>query len=191
MVVLVLIGVLSALIIPEMKGTYGDALLRSSARDLVNVCHIAYSRAVSLNQVQVIRFQSANGRYEIQRQSQNRSRPELVPLKDVSGSHGELDNRISLEVHKTAETEPQDGGMESGPGGGTENASSSSNPTADQDTEHAQDVVGFYPDGTADRAELWLRDRAGFGLRLRIDPITARVEILELTKEQATTGARE
>jgi len=43
--------------------------------------------------------------------------------------------------------------------------------------------VNFYPDGTADSVEVVLRDEAGFGLRLRIDPITARVEILELDSE--------
>ena len=50
MTVLVLIAILSAMIIPEMKGTYGDALLRSSGRDLMNVIELASSRAVSLNQ---------------------------------------------------------------------------------------------------------------------------------------------
>src|SRR5262245_4257470 len=37
MVVVALIGILSAMIIPEMRGTYEDALLRSSSRQLVNV----------------------------------------------------------------------------------------------------------------------------------------------------------
>src|SRR6516162_8771785 len=36
MVVIVLIGILSAMILPNMKGTYGDALLRSTSRELVN-----------------------------------------------------------------------------------------------------------------------------------------------------------
>src|SRR5690242_12073923 len=44
MVVLVLIGILTALILPEMRGTYEDALLRSTSRQLVNAFNLAYSR---------------------------------------------------------------------------------------------------------------------------------------------------
>src|SRR5438552_14946942 len=51
MVVLVLIGILTAVMIPEMRGSYEDAMLRSTSRELINVCHLAYSQAVSLNQV--------------------------------------------------------------------------------------------------------------------------------------------
>jgi hypothetical protein len=44
-------------------------------------------------------------------------------------------------------------------------------------------VIGFYPDGTADPAEIQLRDRQGFGLLLKISPVTARVRVLELPRE--------
>src|SRR5438876_3050066 len=37
MVVIVLLGILAAMIIPEMKGTYQDAMLRSASRELVSV----------------------------------------------------------------------------------------------------------------------------------------------------------
>ena len=43
MVVIVLVGIMAAAIIPEMKGTYEDALLRSATRELVGVCSIAAS----------------------------------------------------------------------------------------------------------------------------------------------------
>ena len=42
---------MTAVLIPEMRGSYEDALLRSTGRELINVCHLTYSRAVSLNQV--------------------------------------------------------------------------------------------------------------------------------------------
>ena len=47
MVVLVLIGIMTAMILPEMKGTYEEALLSSTGRQLANVLGIAYSRAVT------------------------------------------------------------------------------------------------------------------------------------------------
>jgi type II secretion system protein H len=175
MVVLVLIGILSAMIIPEMKGTYGDALLRGSARDLVNVFSIAYSRAVSLNEVHVVRLEPTSGRYEIQRQIRSqRTRTELVPLKDVAGSSGDVDRRIKIEVRKPNEPAADEGEAE---------ANSSPNKEPQDQAGSGWDVVNFYPDGTADSVEVVLRDEAGFGLRLRIDPITARVEILELDSE--------
>ena len=48
MVVLVLIGVMTAMILPEMRGTYEAALLHSTGRELANVLGIAYSRAVTV-----------------------------------------------------------------------------------------------------------------------------------------------
>src|SRR5206468_1215469 len=67
MVVLILIGIMTAVILPEMKGTYGDAVLRSTARDFVNVCSIASSRAISLNQLHRLRLDTKNGQYFIER----------------------------------------------------------------------------------------------------------------------------
>ena len=41
-------------------------------------------------------------------------------------------------------------------------------------------TIELYSDGTADQAEILLQDREGFRLGLRINPITARVQIIEL-----------
>lgn len=173
MVVMVLIGILSAAIIPEMKGTYGDALLRSSARELVNVFSVANSRAISLNQLHVVRINGTTGRYAIERQIQTQgSHGEFVPLKDVSDSSGELDHRITVEVRKSNELDSDNPEGEQGP--------MESNQAQNQVPPGA---VAFYPDGTAEAAEVLLHDRAGFGLRLRINPITARIQILDLARE--------
>lgn len=45
-----------------------------------------------------------------------------------------------------------------------------------------QSIV-FYPDGTADAREIQLEDRDGFRLVLRINPTTARVQIMELERK--------
>jgi type II secretion system protein H len=178
MVVMVLIGILSAMIIPEMKGTYGDALLRGSARELVNVFSIAYSRAVSLNQAHVVRIERTSGRYEIERQVRAQGKQtELLPLKDVSGSSGDLDSRITIEVHRLSEADSDNTDREA-----------SALPGNESQGEARPDAVTFYPDGTADAAEIVLRDNAGFGLRLKIDPITARVEILDIDLKTTDEG---
>ena len=49
--------------------------------------------------------------------------------------------------------------------------------------QNSDDSIAFYPDGTADAEEIILRDREGFRLVLRINPITARIRIVELARE--------
>src|SRR6185369_16528602 len=157
MVVLLLIGILSAMIIPEMKGTFGDALLRSSGRELLNAFELAYSQAVSRNEVHLVRLEETTGHYVIERRLRGQGKQtEFAPLKDVSGSSGKLDKRISVQVHK--QNEPALENADTGVG--------SARPD-ELDGQVRADAVAFYPDGTADAAEVVLRDNAGFGLRLK------------------------
>jgi len=171
MVVVVLIGILSAMIIPEMKGTYEDALLRSTSRSLVDAFGIASSRAVSLNQLYRVRLNPSDGRYVIEsRVRETQQGDEFAPVKDISEAEGRLDPRISIQVRKPEEAPTGSAGE---PARGEANAS-----------EHSSlNAISFYPDGTADAVELVLRDRQGFRIALRINPITGRVKIFELERE--------
>lgn len=164
MVVIVIISIIAAMIIPQMKGTFDDALLRSTGRDLVNVFNLASSRAVSLNQSYRVRFDTPNGRYAVERQIQNGAQEDYVPLKDVSGAEGRLDSRIAVEINSPGENS-------------SENDAASS--PAEQNEQNSPDTVSFFPDGTADAAEIRLRDRNGFQLLLKLNPVTARVHITE------------
>jgi type II secretion system protein H len=164
MVVLVLIAILTAMIIPEMKGTFEDALLRSTGRELVNVIELASSRAISLNQTLRLQLDSASGRYEIDRRSREVTTEDFVPLKDVAGSKGQLDKRISVQIFESSGDSADAAGMEM----------PAANPEAG---------LVFYPDGTADGATVLLKDRAGFRLELRVSAITSRVTILEPTRK--------
>jgi hypothetical protein len=47
----------------------------------------------------------------------------------------------------------------------------------------ADQVIAFYPDGTADGREILLQDREGFRRVLRLNPITASVQIVELERK--------
>jgi prepilin-type N-terminal cleavage/methylation domain-containing protein len=49
--------------------------------------------------------------------------------------------------------------------------------------EGLRDAIAFYPDGTADEREIELRDPEGFGLALRINPVTSRVQLIELERQ--------
>jgi type II secretion system protein H len=154
MVVLLLIAVLSAMIIPAMHGTYEDALLRSTARRLVDVCNLANSRAVTLNQVFCVRLNTKEGKYLVEPQ-----RKPATTAKQLAPFEGVFDQRVSVELRR--------------PEANAEGAGSERDPAQ----------ITFYPDGTADARELLLRDRQGFQLALRINPITARVQILESPRE--------
>ena len=168
MVVIVLIGIMAALIVPEMKGTYEDALLRSTSRRLVDAFHLAYSRAVSLNQLHRVRFDRINGRYLIERAGNGSA---FIPAGDIPDGEGALDSRISVEFRK------QDEALSSVAGQGMSAASE------DPEVRNKDEGIAFYADGTADAGEVLLRDRDGFRLALRINPVTAQVQIVELERQ--------
>ena len=162
MAVIVIIGIMTALIIPEMRGTFEDALLRSTSRELVGVFELASSRAISLNQLHRVRLDTATGRYVVERRVREGAQEEFVPLQDVSGCEGELDKRISIEIRRPGE----------------EASDVSGEPTLQEQT--PTDTISFYPDGTADAAVILLKDRAGFQFALKLNPITARVHVFEM-----------
>jgi len=173
MVVIALIGILSAMLMPVMRGTYDDALLRSTGRKLVDACSLAYSRAVSLNQVQRVRFDPQHERVIIESRTNSvASDSEFTPVNELGGGEGKLDHRVTVILRAASDdsSSPNDG----------QEVTDSEPDAGYPDGEHA---VRFYPDGTADRKVFVLRDREGFGLALRINPITARVHIVELPRE--------
>jgi type II secretion system protein H len=173
MVVIALIGIMTAMIIPEMKGTYEDALLRSTSRELVSVFGVACSRAVGVNQVLQVRLDRKTGHYAIARRVRDGgSGSRFVPARDVPGGEGKLDTRISIEIRRPGEDQADGTGAEALP-------AAESNLQAQE----PDDAITFYPDGTADAREIVLRDRDGFRLALRVNPVTARVHIVELARE--------
>jgi|SRR3954466_6274890 type II secretion system protein H len=162
MVVIILIGIMTALIIPEMRGAYEDALLRSTGRKFVDVFNQANSHAITVNQLHRVRVDAKNGRYVIERTVREGERGSgFVPAQEIAGSEGEVHKHISVEIHKSEQE------LESSSTGAATSA----------------DAISFYADGTADSGEVLLKDRDGFRLVLRINPTTARVRIIELSRQ--------
>jgi type II secretion system protein H len=180
MVVFVLIGILTAMILPDMRSTYEDALLRSTGRTLVELCEFAHSRAITLNQLHRIRLDLTKARGFVESAAPD-SGARFVPVEDMPGGDAALDRRISVAVRKgiaapdASASETPDG---EAPAGEMALSSAEFGPGPEE-----PNTVVFYPDGTADAAELLLRDREGFQLALRINPVTARVQIIELGRE--------
>jgi type II secretion system protein H len=166
MVVIAIIGIMTAMMIPEMKGTFQDAILRSTSRELINVFDLAYVRAVSLNQLRRVRLDEKTGRYLVEKRVTENGLESFIPADDVPGSKGELDSRIAVEFHPPGEISP---------------VANSETPASENNAGGV--VIAFYPDGTADGGDFTLRDREGFRLMLHINPVTARVHVVEMERE--------
>jgi type II secretion system protein H len=171
MVVIALIGILSAMILPEMRGSYDDALLRSTGRQLVSACSLASSRAVSFNQVHRLRLVLQENRFLLERRTAA-SGKKFVEVKDLAGSEGELDNRVSVELRQDFE-DPDS----------TRDGQDTTDSTEEPQVQLAPGTISFYPDGTCDRVAIVLKVREGFRLALRLNPVTGRVHLIELPRE--------
>jgi type II secretion system protein H len=170
MVVIAIIGIMTAMILPEMRGSYEDALLRSTSRKLVNVLSVAYSRAVTAHQAHRVRLDRITHRYSIERGvPQPRGQSSFAPVRDLPGGEGDMDARISIELRQ-AGNEVAD----------APNQNSLLTARDEMSRQDRDETITFYPDGTADACEIRLEDRQGFRLALRINPTTARVQIVEL-----------
>lgn len=207
MVVIGLLAILSAMIVPEMRGSHRDALLRSSSRQLVNACALASSRAVSFGQTHRVRIDPATGRFQIERQTPS-SRPQPEPaftaVRDIPHAAGRLDARIAvrlrqpdLEPGAPPEGDPFDpfppDRIERGAADPADRPAAVADGDPFADPRSGDDPfrdaaagpspgVAFHPDGTADRVEIRLRDPDGFGLALRVNPVTARIRIIPLER---------
>ncbi|HTA29795.1 MAG TPA: GspH/FimT family pseudopilin [Candidatus Cybelea sp.] len=165
LVVVAIISIMSMAVVAEMHGTFQDALLRSTGRELANAFNLASSRAISVNRPHRIRLDRLARRYVLERSTRGGSEFHLA--QDIPGGTGPLDSRIKIQVLEPGVTGPDDAGQQ--PSEASEN-------TAAFPTTQTEQVT-FYPDGTADSRQIVLTDRDGFRLALRINPITSRVQI--------------
>lgn len=171
MIVIVMMAILSALIVPEMKGTLEGELLHSTSRKLMQATGIAYRQSVTSNQPHRLRVDTSRGRFQIERRATSDESPTgFVPLEGVTGAKGKLDRRIQIEIAEvTEESDEEVVEMESA--------------DAPEERGKVSDAILFKPDGTAEKREIRLRDRQGFGVALRLNPITSRVKLVKLERK--------
>jgi len=170
MVVIVLIGIMTAVILPGMKGTLEAELLNSTSRQLVSALRNASNQSITLNVPHRVRFDSSRSKFMIERRAPiAESETGYLPAK-ISGSSGEMDPRIRIEIHEQELERDENEEYEA----------------AEDETEEQVDLdhIQFNTDGTAQRREIRLRDRMGFGVALQINPITSRIKVVNLEREQ-------
>jgi type II secretion system protein H len=158
MVVLTIIAVVTGVMVLEMGGTYEDALLRTNARKLIDVCNSASNRAIAVGRPQVLRVDTKSGRFVVRPKAQE------LGEHDETITEGELDTRIGLTIREPQRDEEE-------------------LDETDRPVSNPSDAITFYPDGSADGREFLLRDRAGVELLLRMNPTTSRVRVIEMASQ--------
>lgn len=166
MIVVVIIGILSSVMVLEMRGTFEDSILRANARKIIDVCDAASNRAIALNQAQILRIEPGSGKYVVRAKSSSGGSGGESSADTEQLTSGELDTRVVLEMREPDSDETSDTNAE---------------PANNDDPASKSDVyaVSFYPDGTADAREFFFRDRAGVEIFLRLNPSTSRLRALE------------
>jgi len=153
MVVLILIGIFSGLMFAEMRGTYEDSLLRSTARKIISAANLAASQAVTLNRAHFLFLERDSSRLRIRMEQESASEEQET-----------LDSRIKVEVRPLKEPSDEE---------------SDDVLATEGQKQRDMEEIEFFPDGTADAREITLRDRMGVELVLRINPVTGRIRIRE------------
>jgi len=153
MVVITLIAVLTAVILPEMRGTLEETALRSAARELVSACQTANARAVATGRPQQLVLDATAHRFRIETARGGPGEAQR-PRSASEPESGKLDPRIAVEVRL------QEPPLPGAPAG-----------------------IEFQADGTVTAADIILRDRTGFGLVLRLNPVTARPTLKDLARK--------
>jgi len=172
MVVILIISVLSGVIVAEMHGTIQDAVLRATSRDLAAAFSAVSSRSVAVNRPLRLQLDSVKHRYFTERSTRGGS--DFFPVRDVPGGEGRLDPRITVKVLPPGTPLPDQSDEEP--------AADAGNQDELLPPERASSVT-FFPDGTAEARAIELTDRDGYQMGLRINPVTARVQILAMGRK--------
>lgn len=175
-IVVVLIAIMTALIAPEMRGTFEGEVLRATSRKLIQCVNLAHSRTISGNVQHRLVIDPIEQVCRIERLARNADEGVgFLPMRDDAAVTGELDSRVRIEVRETPR-------QPAGADGQVAPAAPRSGRAAGSETRR---TIAFHPDGTADGVDILLRDGSGFGLMLRVNPVTAGVKVTELAREGA------
>jgi hypothetical protein len=161
------------MVVPEFAGSHRSEVLRAAARELVDVVGLAHSDAVATGRTHELRIDPASGGWVLEPASEGLRWEPGGPLpSDSSGRspeavvhRGRLDPSLRVELGEPALSRGERRG-----------------PSPQLGAAHG--ALVFRPDGTSETTEVVVGDREGGALVLRIDPITSRVEVVDLEREE-------
>ena len=171
MIVLVIASLMTLLILPEMRGTYEEALLRSNARKISNAFRSAYSAAVITHQQHRVRIDPSDAHLTVEARTNDPENP-YIPLKKFERDMSQLHPSIAIRYH-----EPP-------PAPGTDGVPIDNSNQSNKLQQGPPGVFLFNPDGTCEGQDIELRDRDGVGLLIRLNAVTSRVRFKPLEKTQ-------
>jgi prepilin-type N-terminal cleavage/methylation domain-containing protein len=163
MIVLVIASIMTLLMLPEMRGTYEEALLRANARKIANAFRSAYSSAVITHRQHRVRIDPSNAALVVESRNSEGEIP-FTPLKEFEREMSQLHKTIALRFHppKPAFTGETDGPQ-------------APLPTTSSGQDLPEGTFLFHADGTCEGQDIEIRDRMGFGLLIHLNPVTSRV----------------
>ena len=163
LLVVMVLGILAAMVTPELAGSRQEALLRAAARQLVGTFRLAYSQAVTTQQTVTFLWNPSDQRYRLEATRNDLAGTQQDSAEgatlSVPGSEGQVDSRVTVRLRTHS-------GM---------SASTARSRSRDRRPAAGSSQIAFQPLGTADMAELALEDQEGFTILLRVDPMTSRV----------------
>jgi len=161
--VITVISILALMVVPEFTGTHQFVLLRSNARNIISILNLAYSQAVTQGRVHRVCFDQNSHKCWLESKDDKQG---FLPVSSITGSACKIEGKTQIQVHSLGDDNTN------------ETFSSNFNPQHDSLN---SSCIYFQPDGTSERREIVLTGVEGLSLALRINPITSRVKIIDLT----------
>lgn len=175
LVVVALIGILAGVMVPEMRGSFEEARLRTTTRKLIQT--IAYARSQAITQGAPHRFRVDPAAHQFWIEKQTRPTPTTVSSERVE-TFGSLVStypegiRIELAPSQAAAAPQQ---SSSDPFAARQPAGQASRTRASQ---NPKNTVTFDITGQTQPTDVIIEDTAGFMRLLQINGLTGRVRLI-------------
>ncbi|MFZ5569120.1 MAG: pilus assembly FimT family protein [Thermodesulfobacteriota bacterium] len=153
MVVLVLVGLMAAMAVPRLSGSYEKLPLVTAARDLAAIMRFARSQAVSRSCSMAVWFQPEDRRIFV-------AVPK-APEGDAAAESKEIDDGVERIYHLPV------------------NLTLACEPGPEEALETDIDIITFFPIGNCTGADIRLSDAMGRSRRVEVDSITGAVSLGE------------
>lgn len=183
MVVIVILGIMAGMILPEMMGTFTDSKIRAAARKIIYTSGLAQSQAVSSRTPHRLNFDNDSHQFAVTRKMVDQQLGEVwVPVTEFSGMTGSWAEEVSVTLRDPAPD--AESGVEQS-AGMTETPTdpfliqpdTSGNSSLTSTNSAAGSFIEFQPEGSATFKEIVLESESGLGLLIEILPATGRMSI--------------
>ncbi len=189
MVVIVILGIMAGMILPEMMGTFSDSKIRAAARKIIYTSGLAQSQAVSSRTPHRLNLDDANHQFAVTRKMMDPQRGEIwVPVTEFSGMTGSWADEVSVTLRDPAPDQESGVEQNTNPAQPTPMDSFLIQPPTDvsmlaSTNSTTGTFIEFQPEGSVTLKEIVLQSESGLGLLIEILPATGRMSVGPLDKD--------